>query len=386
MLATAAARLRGIPALGQDVVLVLVLGAVQVALLGPVPDRPLYAALLAVEPVPLLLRRRLPTLTMALVCVIDVALVAADVPLHSVGASIVVAAYSAGAHQARSRAWTTLGIGAVAVVGIVVITGSRTGNADRIGVLLTLAVAWWIGTSLRERRAYAAQLERQAGELRAARTELAERAVADERLRLARELHDVVAHSLAIVALHSSVGAHNAATRPADAGAALKAINTASRTALTELRAILAVLREGGGPDVAPLPDLTDLSTLVDRAAHPGISVRATVSGAVDQVPKAVSLSAYRIVQEALTNVVKHAAPTVATVTVTVEPARVLVEVRNAGSNGHRRKSTTDGGSGIAGMRERVAIFGGDLSAGSAADGGWAVRANLPYEAAAGLA
>src|SRR5262249_25337240 len=197
---------------------------------------------------------------------------------------------------------------------------------------------------------------------------------------LARELHDVVAHSLAIVALHSSVGAHNAAQRPEDAEAALTAINAASRSALTELRALLHVLREGDGPDTAPLPTLADLSTLEGSA--PGVLF--TVDGQVDQIPKAVSLTAYRVVQEALTNVVKHGDPSSARAEVSVEPDRVRVTVTNtvtrpgvpAQASMGARQDLAPRGAGLAGMRERVAAFDGTLTAGPSTDG-WRVEAVL---------
>ena len=374
------------PPVAQDLLLVAVLAAIQASLLGRVQNDTLMPVLVALEPLPLLLRRSAPLLAMTLVGAADVGLILTGTPMESVGAGIVVAAYSAGAHQPRSRSLVTLAVGAASLVAIVAITGDRTGNADRLGALLVVAAAWWIGTSLRERRAYAAQLERQAevlerqaDALRAARTELAEHAVAAERLRLARELHDVVAHSLAIVALHSSVGAHNAAHRPQDASRALDAINTATRAALAELRALLAVLREGNEPDTAPLPSLADLSTLASQAIRAGSTVDLSVTGSVADVPKAVSLSAYRIVQEALTNAVKHASPTNTTVAVSVGSGMVTVTVTNS-PPGRPHQPVADGGSGLTGMRERVAAFGGDLAVGPTAAGGWAVRANLPYQ------
>ena len=375
MLATLAARLRSVPPIGQDVLVVVVLAVIQVAFLGPVAHRPAFAVALALEPVPLLLRRSQPALAMALVGAADVALVLFGAPLETVGASIVVAAYSAGAHQTRTASLGTMGLGALSVVGIVIVTGTRTGNADRISVLVVLGVAWWIGASLRERRAYSVELERQADELRAARTELAEQAVVAERLRLARELHDVVAHSLAIVALHSSVGAHNAAQRPQDAADALAAVNAASRTAMTELRALLHVLREGAEPDTAPLPTLADLANL-SRSA-PGVQF--TVDGPVADVPQAVSLTAYRIAQEALTNVVKHADPTTARAHVSVEAGLVRVTVTNALSTIDHVPAQS--GAGLAGMRERVAAFGGTLTVGPT-PAGWTVDACLPLDGA----
>ena len=252
---------------------------------------------------------------------------------------------------------------------------------------MVTTVAWWIGSTLRERRYYAAELEQRTQALAAARLELAERAVAAERLRLARELHDVVAHSLAIIALHSSVGAHNAAARPDDAVAALNAINTATRSALGELRAMLSVLRDSdaaAASDTAPLPSLADMPALVDQAVAAGVAVRVSVDGDVEAIPRAVSLSAYRIVQEALTNVVKHAGPVDASVKIGAMPGRVDIAVSNGPPRG-TPSPPTEGrpvrpGAGLAGMRERVDAFAGTLDAHPTAEGGWAVHATLLFE------
>jgi signal transduction histidine kinase len=252
-------------------------------------------------------------------------------------------------------------------------SGTSVGLADRVGVILVTTCAWWVGASIQERRRYAAELE-------AAHTALAERAVVAERLRLARELHDVVAHSLAIIALHSTVGAHNAAERPQDAVQAFEAINSATRSALLELRTLLMVLRDTDR-DGLPQPALSDLGELAERARQAGVTVEVSVTGEVGGVPRAVGLSAYRIVQEALTNVVKHAAPTSATVSVTVLPGSVRVKVVNgAPAHGHRVLPAPRGGSGLIGMRERAAAFGGHLQAAPGSDGGWAVDADLIFE------
>lgn len=384
-----ARRLREVPAILQDLVLVAVISTLQVAVLAPSAPRPVVAVLVAVEPLLLLLRRSHPTVTIGLVAVADVGLIFAGAASEAVGASTVVAAYSAGAHQPRPRSLWSLALALAGLVAIGAVPAARLTPVDVAGAFAVTSIAWWLGSTLRERRYYAAELEQRTLALEAARLELADRAVAAERLRLARELHDVVAHSLAVIALHSSVGAHNAASRPADAIAALDAINTATRSALGELRAMLAVLRDGDpdateSPQAAPLPSLADLSSLIDHARKAGIRVELSVSGDLESVPRAVSLSAYRIVQEALTNVVKHAGPVGADVTVEVSVGRIAVAITNGPPRGAAvvaggRQSSVPG-SGLTGMRERVAAFDGDFSAQATADGGWTVHATLTFE------
>jgi signal transduction histidine kinase len=233
---------------------------------------------------------------------------------------------------------------------------------------LVLAMAWVLGWIRRERRRHAEQVAEQ-------RTQ---QAIGDERLRIARELHDIVAHSMSLIAVRASVAGHVFGARPLEARAALRDIEAASRGALSQLRQVVEVLRDD---DYAPPPGLADLPALADRAASGGVSVRLTVDGeeAIAQVPEAVGLSAFRIVQEALTNTVKHAAaPAVCTIAVTVTPAEIRIRAADDGvplpasGNGH----------GIIGMRERVAAWGGDFSAGPGEAGGFVVTATLPYRGA----
>ena len=334
----AAVRVREVPPVLQDLVLVAVISTMQALIAGSSGASPGVAALVALEPLPLLMRRTHPTIVIAVVAVLDVALLAGGATQAAVGPTGVVAAYSAGAHQRRPRSLVSLAVALVGLVGVAAAPAAGLTPIDVVGAGLVTTVAWWFGSTLRERREHAAELERRTRALEAARLELAERAVTEERLRLARELHDVIAHTLAIIAVHSSVGAHNAAARPQDAVVALDAVNAATRTALTELRAMLAVLRDSADRDSAdpvglpagPLPSLADLAALVEQAGGAGLRVRLAVTGDVGSLPRAVSLSAYRIVQEALTNVVKHAGPPVdVDVDVTVTPGRVELTVGN---------------------------------------------------------
>jgi signal transduction histidine kinase len=254
-----------------------------------------------------------------------------------------------------------------------------------VGNLGVVAAAWVLGRFAHNYRAYAARLEERTAELEQAREELARRAVADERLRLARELHDVVAHAMSVIAVQSGVGAHIATTQPKEARRSLAAIEATSRAALTELRRLLGVLRQEGEPegDLAPVPGLADLDGLLAELGKAGLAVRLQVEGTPSPLPAGVDLSAYRIVQEALTNVVKHAGPARARVVVGYRDQDVTVEVIDDGRGA--ATSVRDGrvgtGHGLIGMRERVTAFNGELEVGPRPGGGFRVAARLPLAA-----
>jgi signal transduction histidine kinase len=227
-----------------------------------------------------------------------------------------------------------------------------------------LIVGFALGVAVHGRREYAA----------AERENHAREAVSAERLRIAREMHDVVAHSMSLIAVKAAVGNHVALEQPAEAREALRVIEDTSRETLAELRRMLGVLRDGTGvPALAPAPTLDDLRTLAERAEQAGPSVDLAVEG-LDELPGGVGQSVYRIVQEALTNVVKHAGATTCRVRVTGGEGEVSIEVRDDGRGG----SATPG-HGLIGMRERVAVYGGDFSA-EPAEAGFRVFARLPYE------
>jgi signal transduction histidine kinase len=245
-----------------------------------------------------------------------------------------------------------------------------------------IAVAWVLGHFVGDRQVYAAQLEERTAELERAREELARRAVTEERLRLARELHDVVAHAMSVIAVQSGVGAHVADSRPEEVGKALGAIEATSRAALTELRRLLGVLRQDSESqaNLMPVPGLANLDSLLTEVGKAGLAVRVRVEGAPLQLPAGVDLSAYRIVQEALTNVVKHAGPAHAQVTIGYRDQEVSVEVIDDGRGamtpvGDGREGT---GHGLIGMRERVVAFNGELEVGPRPSGGFRVAARLP--------
>jgi signal transduction histidine kinase len=230
---------------------------------------------------------------------------------------------------------------------------------------LVLVTGWTLGIATRERRRHAVD----------SATRQAEQAVAEERLRIARELHDIVAHSMSVIAVKAGIGNHVADERPEEAREALRVIEATSRGSLAEMRHLLGVLRsEVDSPDRAPAPGPAGIPALVERARSAGARVSLSMDD-TEGLSEGVGLSVYRIVQEALTNVVRHAAPARETsVAVAVNEEAVRIEVVNDGP----RVEVGVGGHGLIGMRERVAVYGGTFVAGPQAEGGWRVSAVLP--------
>ena len=252
------------------------------------------------------------------------------------------------------------------------------------GVPALIVSAWLFGNYVGTRRAYTAELEHKNALLEQAQLELADRAVAEERLRIARELHDVVAHTMSVVALHAGTGRMVAEDNPKAARQALATIETSTRAALLEMRRLLGALRGSGGEQrdgLAPAPGLGDLDTLVAEVVRSGVTVQVLIEGARPEVPAGVDLSAYRIVQEALTNVIKHAGRARTTVAVRYSDDAVSIVVEDEGpARIGPVPVPTPAGQGLVGMRERVAIYGGDLEAGFRPSGGFRVAARLPFE------
>jgi signal transduction histidine kinase len=247
------------------------------------------------------------------------------------------------------------------------------------GNAIALTAAWMLGTFIYKRQEYVERLETRTRELEEAREELAARAVAEERLRLARELHDIVAHSLSMIAVQSGMGEHVIDERPEEARRALGAIQEASRQALDEMRRVVGVLRDDdGGWDLAPVAGIDDLPALVTQVAEAGPDVELRTHGDPRPLAPGVSVTSYRIVQESLTNVVKHSHASKARVSITYAPDTFVVEVVDDG----RALTPPDGkGHGLEGMRERVEMFGGRLEAGPLRDGGFRVLATIPDQA-----
>jgi signal transduction histidine kinase len=319
---------------------------------------------------PLAVRRRWPVASALTVGVAaGLALATGIVPDYASAGPLVAAGavlYTVGLRVPGRRGLVT----ALAATGLL-LAGAMTGDASTGGpgpaavgfAGLVCGAGWALGWTLRERRRHA--------ELTAAQTTA--RAVAEERLRIAREMHDIIGHSLSLIAVKAAVANHVARQRPEEAGAALTVIESASRGALAELRRSLGALRSE--PDFSAPPTLEDLARLADRAGSAGVAVLLDVRGGED-APEGVVLAAFRIVQESLTNVVKHAAPAGCRVDVFGGNGRLQIEIIDDGT---RRPAPTGDGAGIAGMRERVCAHGGAFSAGPQEEGGFAVSATLPY-------
>jgi signal transduction histidine kinase len=314
----------------------------------PVGVLALGYALVLLHTLPLVARRRFPGTVLGISVASGLAFAALFMPPVFLGPAILVAVYSVAAYGDRRVSLAGL---VVAEAGLATnqLTQGRFERLERSTFLLFMgfiAVAWVLGYFVGDRQVYAAQLEERTAELEQAREELARRAVAEERLRLARELHDVVAHAMSVIAVQSGVGAHVAASRPEEVGKALAAIEATSRGALEELRRLLGVLRQADEPqgDLAPVPGLADLDVLLAEVAKAGLAVKLQVNGTRPPLPAGVDLSAYRIVQEALTNVVKHAGPARARVVVGYRDRDVTVEVIDDGRGAATSAATAGSG------------------------------------------
>jgi signal transduction histidine kinase len=338
--------------------------------------------LLVLAAVPLAWRRRAP---LAVLAVISVAVIAYELLGYATSTGplgVLIALYTVGAHCERRRSRIALALTLVGV--LIVLIGARwePNIGSFVSNFVVFGTAWLIGDNLQTRRAYVAQLEERAARAEADREEEARRAAEAERTRIARELHDVVAHSMSVMVVQASAGRRVLDRRPDQAAEALASIETTGRQAMNEMRRLLGVLREPdrGGPaappDLAPQPSLKAVRGLVEQCQAAGMRVALRIEGEVRDLPPGVELSAYRIVQEALTNTMKHAGEAQAEVYVCYTDDVVEVQVRDDG----RGASALDDGSGngLLGMRERVDVYGGTFSAGPQVGGGFAVKAVFP--------
>src|SRR3954469_3514492 len=331
---------------------------------------------------PLLARRRAPLLVLVAVIVLGYAGYArgADVG-GSLQAWIVlnVALYSVAAHCERKRAIA----GAVIVAAFVLLfeipallEGGRVD--DLAGEWLFLGGVWLLGRWVRQRRQRTADLERQAADLEADRSALAREAVADERARIAREMHDAVAHSVSVMVLQAGAAEQVLAIAPDRARESLLPIQDTGREAIVELRRMLGLLRDPvADASLAPQPSVDRFDALLEQVRAAGLPVELTVEGEPRRLPPGIDRSAYRIVQEGLTNALKHAGPARASVRIRYGDGALELEVLD---DGRGPRSATGGGFGLLGMRERAALYGGVLAARERPGGGYALSARLPLE------
>jgi signal transduction histidine kinase len=276
---------------------------------------------------------------------------------------------------------------AVRLVQLIVTTWPSVAITDVYDVFddfVLLGAAWTLGDGVRQRRAHTAALEDRAARLEREREEKARQAATQERLRIARELHDVVAHSLSVIGVQAGAArlVLDADSDPTRAREAVAAIEATANQAMTEMRRALGILRdtERSGAALAPLPGLGQLSSLLDQMRAAGLAAELTVEGTPRPLATSIDLSAYRIVQEALTNALRHARANRAEVVVCYGAHDIQVEVTDDG-RGPPPSAGLSQGAGMIGMRERVALFGGELSVGPRPQGGYAVRVRLPTSA-----
>ena len=351
-------------------------------LLGVGPSHPhgAEAAFGALAAAPLIVRRRWPITVALVVAAVYVAAALSGVAftpfVSNAGPNLAIAVFTAASLSARSWSLSAAVVAGVATWASLPIALRLHPHHDQDAVqLVAVIIGWLVGDMVRALREYRGQL--QLLERRRAVEEL-QLARAEERLRLSRDVHDVVSHSLSAIAVQAGVARLVFDKQPDQAGAALSAIETASRSALDELRKLLRQIRDPQDADEAAAPTLGDLPALVGRLRRAGLDVSYRGTGQPRAYGTAMELSAYRIAQEALTNVTKHASGARARVKIDCGADELTVTVTDDGARDPARHASAGGGLGIPGMRERAELLGGTLTAGPRPGGGFAVIARLP--------
>jgi signal transduction histidine kinase len=345
------------------------------------PDSSVWfaAPAMALLALPLLARRRYPFAAPAGLWVVAAGLSFVDGKLVTFTASASIAGLAAAFLLGNLRAATLTRAGLVLTLGssaLLIYNDSDHSAAQLVFTPLLFGIGWLAGFALRERAEEAEAAEARAAQAEREREGAARIAVAEERARIARELHDIVAHSVSVMVLQVGAVRHNLPADLATDKDALGDVERAGRSALGEMRRLLGAMRDEDG-DVAltPQPDLDGLGALAESVGRAGLPVEIHVEGEAFPLPRAIQLSAYRIVQEGLTNSLKHARAGRAQVTIRYGDEELEVEVADDG----RGPAKSDGhGHGLVGVRERVKIYGGEMSAGPGTDGGFVLHARLP--------
>jgi signal transduction histidine kinase len=329
---------------------------------------------------PIVFRRKYPVLAAYLAVAIGIPHSMAGIGIGSL-VTTCIALYTLVAYVNRRTALLYLAVNEVISLVQLPLQEQDSWVVGLIMTNLAWAFSWALGEFYGARRAYSAEVERRLRLLETERDQQARIAVAEERARIARELHDVVAHAVSVMVVQADGAAYAVHSQPELADRAIKTISSTGREALTELRRLLGVLRsEESGGERTPQPGTQSLSELAGRVRAVGLPVQLDIVGNVDDLPAGVGLGVYRIVQEALTNSLKHAGPG-SSAEVRVERVGDRVDLSIV-DNGHRASSAlvgVSGGNGLIGMRERALVFGGTLEAGPRPTGGWQVRASLPF-------
>lgn len=333
---------------------------------------------------PIVLRRRAPVAAIWLVVAFLVPFWVLDYPDAPTGVALLIGLYSLGAHVPRRRSlghfW-----GLLAVLTAVMLAGILSDNDGLPWLslpanIVIMAAAWLLGDNLRTRRAYLDELEQKAATSEAQRRAEAERAINEERTRIARELHDVVAHSMSVIVVQATAARRVLGRSPHEAATALEAIENIGRESLQEMRRVLGVLRnDRDQAALTPAPGLEDLDRLLRQCEEAGLPVALEVTGEPEHLAAGLELSIFRVVQESLTNSLKHAGPAHAVVRLHYRPGMLELEVLDDGRGASA--VTSEGGQGLVGMRERVEAFGGTFVTGPRPGGGFRVAATFPVGA-----
>lgn len=347
---------------------------------GPTTPKWFAATATALIAMPLLARRRFPFAAPVSVWGLAAALSFVDGRLvgFTTTASVIglVAAYLLG--NLRDKMLGRVGLAVVLIGAVIVMYNNPSHSTGGLVVLPAMfLIGWLAGFALRERSTQAEEAEDRAARAEQERAAAARIAVAEERGRIARELHDVVAHAVSVMVLQVGAVRHRLPQSLTEDKDALIDVEKAGRAALAEMRRLLGAMHDGGDVELAPQPGLDNLDALAERVSRAGLPVHLQVEGEIVQLPRAVELSAYRIVQEGLTNSLKHAQASRADVTVRYRAEDLELEVRDDGVG----TSSSDGlGHGLVGIQERVKIYGGEMSAGAGSKGGFVLNARLPLE------
>lgn len=342
-------------------------------------DVPTYAMLIAIA-APVVIRDRFPRAALLAVVVLSAAYVTLGLPGGFFTVSLAVMLWSAVAAGHRILAFVGAAsvVAALALAGLVGVSGHAADADGPVWLAGWLVAAYVLGEVSRSRRRYVEEVEGRALEAERTREEEARRRAGEERLRIARELHDTLAHNISMISVQAGVASHLLDRQPEQARAALVAITDASREALRELRDVLGVLRQVDEAEpLDPTPGLERLGDLTDRIEATGLVVDVVRTGEPRRLPVSVDHAAYRIVQEALTNVTRHAQAERAVVTLTYGPDELEIRVEDEGAQTSARSEIRPG-NGLTGMRERAVSIGGSFDAGWRADGGFRVHSRLP--------
>jgi signal transduction histidine kinase len=326
-----------------------------------------------VQVLPLLFRRRYPLAVLAVVLGASIA------TQYVVGAlppfALALAVYTVASHSER-RISVPAGLATfVALLAALLPRTGLYGGESVLHLLVFVAAAWILGDSVRTKRAYYRELEERAERLEREREDNARHAAAEEQARIARELHDVIAHSVSVMVVQAAAASDVFEKHPERAREALRSIEASGRSALTELRRLLGVVRTRERDRREPQPGLDALADLLEQVRATGLEVELELEGELGEIPAGVDLSAYRIVQEALTNTLKHASAGSAHVRVNRRAGELELEIADDGAGAGEEPAE---GHGLIGMQERAALLGGALEAGPGPGGGFVVRARFP--------